>query len=143
MQKSGVADSVHFTGFGEDADLVHFYGACDLFVFPRPSTRDSACRFWKPWLPGAQWRAPILPAMPEVADGAAILFDPSSRIEEMSRAIRDILIDSELRDPAGAPGNAAGFGVQLAARSGARLEVYARVAGAQRKAPSAVRVRAS
>jgi glycosyltransferase involved in cell wall biosynthesis len=34
VQQSGVAERVHFTGFVEDDELVHFYGACDLFVFP-------------------------------------------------------------------------------------------------------------
>jgi glycosyltransferase involved in cell wall biosynthesis len=35
-------------------------------------------------------------ALPEVVDGAAILFDPYA-IDEMVRAIADILLDSELR----------------------------------------------
>jgi glycosyltransferase involved in cell wall biosynthesis len=35
-------------------------------------------------------------ALPEVVDGAAILFDPDS-IEEMGRAMADVLRDAELR----------------------------------------------
>ena len=35
-------------------------------------------------------------AMPEVANAAALLFNPEST-EEMTRAIRDIVLDSELR----------------------------------------------
>jgi alpha-1,3-rhamnosyl/mannosyltransferase len=35
-------------------------------------------------------------AVPEVADGAAILFDPRSRTD-IARSLRDVLIDAELR----------------------------------------------
>jgi glycosyltransferase involved in cell wall biosynthesis len=35
-------------------------------------------------------------ALPEVVDGAAIVFDPYS-VDEMVRAIADLLLDSELR----------------------------------------------
>jgi glycosyltransferase involved in cell wall biosynthesis len=35
-------------------------------------------------------------ALPEVVDGAAILFDPYA-IDEMVRAIADVLLDAELR----------------------------------------------
>ena len=35
-------------------------------------------------------------AMPEVADAAAILFDPNS-LEEITRAIRDLVLDQELK----------------------------------------------
>ena len=58
VMKSGIAERVHFTGFVEDEDLVHFYAACDLFVFRR-STKASACQFSKPWRAGARWRARI------------------------------------------------------------------------------------
>ena len=34
--------------------------------------------------------------MPEVADSAALLFDPES-VPEMARAMRDLLVDPELR----------------------------------------------
>ena len=34
VNRSPVRDRVHFAGFVEDADLVKFYGACDMFVFP-------------------------------------------------------------------------------------------------------------
>ena len=35
-------------------------------------------------------------ALPEVVDGAAILFDPY-RVDEIARAIADVLLDGELR----------------------------------------------
>jgi glycosyltransferase involved in cell wall biosynthesis len=34
VKRSAVADRVHFTGFVEDADLVHFYAAWHLFMLP-------------------------------------------------------------------------------------------------------------
>lgn len=93
--RSSVADRVHFTGFVEDPDLLHFYGACDLFVFPSfyegfglPILEAMAC--------GRAVACSSATAMPEVANAAGILFDPYS-IPEMSRAIGDVLLDNELR----------------------------------------------
>lgn len=95
VARSGIGDRVHFTGFVEDADLIHFYGACELFVFPSfyegfglpileamASARAVACSNTS--------------AMPEVADAAAILFEPGST-RQMARAMADVLLDSELR----------------------------------------------
>jgi alpha-1,3-rhamnosyl/mannosyltransferase len=66
--------------------------------------------------------------MPEVADGAAILFDPYS-ISEMVRAMADILLDSELRARLERLGmqRAAHFSWEHAASK--TLEVYYQVAG--------------
>jgi glycosyltransferase involved in cell wall biosynthesis len=128
VAKSGIGDRVHFTGFVEDEDLVHFYGACDLFVFPSfyegfglPILEAMAC--------GRAVTCSNLTAMPEVADGAAILFDPYS-ISEMVRAIADILLDSELRGRLERLGiqRAAHFSWEQAARR--TLDVYYEVAGA-------------
>ncbi len=95
VSSSSVADRVDFTGFVDDADLLHFYGACDLFVFPSfyegfglPILEAMAC--------GRAVTCSNLTAMPEVADGAGILFDPRS-VDEMARAMADVLRDSELR----------------------------------------------
>ena len=128
VAKSGIADRVHFTGFVDDEDLVHFYGACDLFVFPSfyegfglPILEAMAC--------GRAVACSNLTAMPEVADGAAILFDPHS-ISEMVRAIADVLLDSELRARLERLGiqRAAQFSWEQAARR--TLDVYYEVAGA-------------
>jgi glycosyltransferase involved in cell wall biosynthesis len=126
VAKSGIGDRVHFTGFVEDEDLVHFYGACDLFVFPSfyegfglPILEAMAC--------GRAVACSNLTAMPEVADGAAILFDPYS-ISEMVRAIADVLLDSELRARLERLGiqRAAHFSWEQAARR--TLDVYYEVA---------------
>ncbi len=146
VEKSGIAERVHFTGFVEDADLVQFYGACDLFVFPSfyegfglPILEAMACA-----------RAVVssnTTAMPEVADGAGILFDPDST-EQMTRALRDVLVDSELRVRLERLGSqrAAAFSWERAAER--TLEVYSRVAGAkragaERKLKAAVQTRVS
>ena len=125
---SGIADRVSFTGFIDDEDLVHFYGACDLLVFPSfyegfglPILEAMAC--------ARAVTCSNLTAMPEVADGAAILFDPHSSIE-IGRAISDVLLDSELRTRLERLGTqrAAQFSWEQAARR--TLEVYYDVAGA-------------
>ncbi len=140
---SSIASRVRFTGFVEDADLAHFYGACDLFVFPSfyegfglPILEAMAC--------GRAVACSNLTAMPEVADGAGILFDPHST-HEMVRAIADVLLDQELRTRLERLGiqRAAHFSWDQAARR--TLDVYYDVAGAVRgpKAPSVLKARAS
>jgi glycosyltransferase involved in cell wall biosynthesis len=89
------AGRIHFPGFVEDDELLQFYGAADLFLFPSyyegfglPILEAMAC--------GRAVACSNTSAMPEVADAAAILFDPLA-VEEMTRAMRDLLVDSELR----------------------------------------------
>jgi glycosyltransferase involved in cell wall biosynthesis len=129
VAKSPVADRVHFTGFVEDQDLVYFYGACDLFVFPSfyegfglPILEAMAC--------GRAVACSNVTAMPEVADGAGILFDPHSTTD-MAHAISDVLLDQELRARLERLGvqRAAQFSWELAARL--TLQVYYEVAGAE------------
>src|SRR4029077_14787033 len=71
-------------------------------------------------------------AMPEVADGAAILFNPHSRAE-MTRAMADLLRDSELRARMERLGQqrAAHFSWHQSART--TLEVYYDVAERNRQ----------
>jgi len=94
-KESGVGDRIRFLGFVTDQDLLHLYNACDLFVFPSfyegfglPIVEAMAC--------GRAVTCSNTSAMPEVADGAAILFDPHS-VPEMTRAMADLLRDAELR----------------------------------------------
>jgi glycosyltransferase involved in cell wall biosynthesis len=132
---------VHFTGFVEDADLVQFYGACDLFVFPSfyegfglPILEAMAC--------GRAVACSQLTAMPEVANGAGLLFDPGSR-REIARAMLDILLDTELRTRLERLGlqHAAGFSWEKSAVR--TLEVYYEVAGQRRRSDKALVARAS
>jgi glycosyltransferase involved in cell wall biosynthesis len=94
-RNSGVADRIQFLGFVPDTELVQLYNACELFTFPSfyegfglPILEAMAC--------GRAVACSNTTAMPEVADGAAILFDPYST-EETTRAMADLLLDSELR----------------------------------------------
>ena len=94
-RESGVADRIQFLGFVADGDLLHLYNACDLFVFPSfyegfglPALEAMAC--------GRAVACSSATALPEVVDSAAILFDPYS-VDEMVRAMADLLLDAELR----------------------------------------------
>jgi glycosyltransferase involved in cell wall biosynthesis len=141
VNRSPLRNRVHFTGFVEDADLVQFYGACDLFVFPSfyegfglPILEAMAC--------GRAVACSQLTAMPEVANGAGILFDPGSR-REIARAMLDILLDAELRTRLERLGlqHAAGFSWEKSAVR--TLEVYYEVAGQRRRSDKALVARAS
>ena len=84
-----------FCGFVSDGDLLQLYNACDLFVFPSfyegfglPALEAMAC--------GRAVACSSTTALPEVVDGAAILFDPYA-LDEMARAMADLLLDAELR----------------------------------------------
>ena len=94
-RESGVADRIRFLGFVSDSDLLQLYNACDVFAFPSfyegfglPPLEAMACA-----------RAVVCAhtsAMPEVVDGAALLFDPYD-VDEIARAMADLLLDAELR----------------------------------------------
>jgi len=138
--RSNIAGRVHFTGFVEDPDLLQFYGACDLFVFPSyyegfglPILEAMAC--------GRAVACSSATAMPEVADAAGILFDPYS-VPEMARAIGDVLLDEEMRVRLERLGTnrAASFTWERAAQR--TLDVYYEVAGVSKTVP-ALKVRAS
>ncbi len=136
-QKSQVADRIHFTGFVDDDELRRIYGACDLFVYPSfyegfglPILEAMAC--------GRAVACSNTSAMPEVADSAALLFDPSSQ-RDLVFAMRDLLLNPDLRQ------RMERLGVQRAATfswtsSAAKtLDLYYSVAGAASQAPAAVR----
>jgi glycosyltransferase involved in cell wall biosynthesis len=137
IERSAIKDRVHLTGFVDDRDLVQFYGACDLMVFPSfyegfglpileamASSRAVACS--------------NTTAMPEVANAAGILFDPDST-NEMMRAMADVLRSNDLRQRLERLGGkrASSFTWEKAARK--TLSVYADVAGAKEKLKTVVR----
>jgi glycosyltransferase involved in cell wall biosynthesis len=94
-KQSSVADRIHFTGFVSDEGLLRLYGACDVFAYPSfyegfglPILEAMAC--------GRAVACSNTSAMPEVADSAAILFNPNSN-DEIVLALRDLLLNAELR----------------------------------------------
>jgi glycosyltransferase involved in cell wall biosynthesis len=141
VERSSVRGRVHFTGFVEDTDLVHFYGACDLFAFPSfyegfglPILEAMAC--------GRAVVCSNTTAMPEVANACGILFDPHST-SEMARAISDVLLDQELRVRLERLGmhRASLFSWEKAAAR--TLDVYARVAGGRKAGGARKRTKAA
>jgi glycosyltransferase involved in cell wall biosynthesis len=94
-RESGMGSRIHFTGFVSDDDLLQLYNACECFAFPSfyegfgiPVLEAMAC--------GRAVICSNTSAIPEVADGAALLFNPENS-EQMIRALADVLKDSELR----------------------------------------------
>ena len=139
-RQSAVADRIHFTDSSKTPIWCSSTAAAILFVFPSfyegfglPILEAMAC--------GRAVASSNTTAMPEVADAAGLLFDPGST-EQMARAIRDILLDPELRIRLERLGShrASLFTWERAAER--TLEVYARVAGGKAKAMrAAVRTR--
>ena len=130
----GVADRIQFFGFVSDADLLQLYNACDRFVFPSfyegfglPALEAMAC--------GRAVVCSHTSALPEVVDGAAILFDPYA-LDEMVRAMADLLLDGELRVRMERLGiqRAAHFSWQKTAQR--TLEVFHEVVEKPRAAPA-------
>jgi glycosyltransferase involved in cell wall biosynthesis len=124
---SGVAGRIQFFGFVSDDDLLQLYNACDVMVFPSfyegfglPALEAMAC--------GRAVACSNTTALPEVVDSAAILFDPY-RIDEIARALADLLLDNELRARMERLGlqRAAHFSWQKTAEK--TLEVFREVAG--------------
>jgi glycosyltransferase involved in cell wall biosynthesis len=137
IELSSVKGRVHITGFVNDSDLVQFYGACDLFVFPSfyegfglPILEAMAC--------GRAVVCSNTTAMPEVANAAGILFDPASD-REMFRAMADVLLDSDLRQRLERLGanRAAQFSWEKSARM--TLDVYSSIVGARSNLKNVVR----
>src|SRR5437879_2087161 len=94
-RRSGVADRIRFLGFVSDDDLLQLYNACDLFCFPSfyegfglPVVEAMAC--------GAAVACSNTSAIPEVADGAALLFNPYNA-DEITRAMLDLILLPDLR----------------------------------------------
>jgi glycosyltransferase involved in cell wall biosynthesis len=139
---SGVGERIRFLGFVSDEDLLQLYNACDLLVFPTfyegfglPALEAMAC--------GRAVTCSNTSALPEVVDGAAIVFDPYSTWA-MVRAMADLLLSAELRARMERLGlqRAAHFSWQKTAQK--TLEVFAEVAergGISRRKTRAAAVR--
>jgi glycosyltransferase involved in cell wall biosynthesis len=136
-KNSRVADRIIYTGFVDDDELLQLYNACDMMVFPSfyegfglPILEAMAC--------GRAVACSNTSSMPEVANAAAILFDPEDR-SSVVRAMSDVLLDAELRT------RMERLGVQRASlftwqRTAQRtLDIYRQVAGANIRRPEPAR----
>jgi glycosyltransferase involved in cell wall biosynthesis len=130
-RQSRHAERIHFTDFVSDDDLLNLYNAAELFVYPSfyegfglPILEAQAC--------GCAVACSNTSAMPEVANSAALLFNPESR-EELVRAMRGLLMDGELRERMVRQGfkNIGRFSWEKAARQ--TLDVYYEVGGKPRR----------
>jgi glycosyltransferase involved in cell wall biosynthesis len=136
-KKSQVADRIHFTGFVDDEELRRLYGACDLFVYPSfyegfglPILEAMAC--------GRAVACSNTSAMPEVADSAALLFDPGSQ-RDLVFAMRDLLLNPELRQRMERLGVQRAATFSWASSAAKTLDIYYTVAGDRSQVSSAVR----
>jgi glycosyltransferase involved in cell wall biosynthesis len=133
-RESGMAERIHFTGFVADEELLQLYNACEFFVFPSfyegfglPLVEAMAC--------GRAVTCARTSAMPEVVDGAAILFDPYDE-HEIARAIVDLVADPELRARMERLGQQRATHYSWQRTAQRTLEVYYEVAGQSRPARS-------
>ncbi len=92
VDRHGLQQAVHFTGFVPDKDLVNLYMACEAFVLPSylegfglPAVEAMAC--------GAPVLASNVGSLPEVLDGAGELFDPDD-VAALVGCLKRILLDS-------------------------------------------------
>jgi len=96
IQALSLSEKVIFTGYISEKELVFFYNAADLFVYPSvyegfgiPPLEALAC--------GTPVVSSNISSMPEVIGGAGILVNPRD-IEEISKAILRVLTDRRLRE---------------------------------------------
>ncbi len=133
-EHSPAAERIHLTGFVSDEDLKWLYAACEIFVFPS-FYEGFGLPILEAMASGRAVACSNATAVPEVADACAILFDPSST-RDMTLAMRDLLIDAELRS------RIERLGVQRAASyswrstAGRTLEVYYEIAARKSAAKS-------
>lgn len=130
-RKSRASERIHFTGWVNDTDLHMLYGASDMIVFPS-FYEGFGLPILEAMASGRCVACSNTSAMPEVANATGILFDPSDR-GGMMRAMRDVLLDAQLRTRMERLGQqrASHFTWEATARK--TLDVYYDVAGESRR----------
>lgn len=129
-ERSPFRPRIHFLNFVDDAALPHLYNACDVFAFP--SWYEG---FGLPVLEAMACGAPVIcsntTAIPEVADSAALLFNPHQD-GHIALALRDLLLDAELRARMSRLGQQRAAKFRWDTAAARTLEVYYQVAGSPR-----------
>jgi glycosyltransferase involved in cell wall biosynthesis len=96
VERFGLNDRAHFTGFVPDADLAHLYRRA--YALAQPSLMEG---FGLPPVEAMACGTPVLSStagsLPEVVGEAGVYFDPTD-IKAMSRAIRSLLADPTERN---------------------------------------------
>jgi glycosyltransferase involved in cell wall biosynthesis len=102
IRRMRLENTVKFTGYVSQEDLIHLYNAAHLCVYP--SLYEG---FGLPILEAMACGTPVvtsnISSIPEVAGGAALLFDPSD-VHEMMEKINMVLARPELREHLSAQG---------------------------------------
>jgi glycosyltransferase involved in cell wall biosynthesis len=95
IERLGIKDRIHFTGWVSQDDLPAFYNLADLFVLP--SLHEG---FGIPLLEAMACGCPVLTATtgspPEVVGDAGYLVNPLE-VDDIARGIREVLSNTELR----------------------------------------------
>lgn len=131
VEHSAVRDRIYFTGWVSDEELRYFYAASEFLAFPSfyegfglPILEAMAC--------GRAVACANTSAMPEVANAAAILFDPYS-VSETARALSDLMLDSQLRTRMERLGLQRASSFSWARTAQTTLDVYYDVVGAKQR----------
>jgi glycosyltransferase involved in cell wall biosynthesis len=127
VDRLGLENCVHFTGYIAEQDLPAIYNGADLFVFP--SLYEG---FGLPVLEAMACGTPVVTSnkssLPEVAGDAAILIDPYD-VDALANAMHRILSDPDLAEEMAAKGmiRAREFSWERTARE--TIAVYEQVLG--------------
>jgi len=125
VRELGSQAEVIFTGYVPQDDLPLLYNAADLFVYPSlyegfglPSLEAMAC--------GTPVVASNTSSLPEVLGDAAILVDPYD-VQQLARAMRDVLFSGDLRREMAAKGLKRARQFSWAETARKTLEIYQEV----------------
>ncbi len=125
VDRSRLGDRLRTVGQVTDADLPGLYAGADVFAFP---SRHEG--FGLPVLEAMAQGTPVLasdiPALQEVAGGAAHLVPPAS-VDEWARALHELLDDDDARRRLAAAGRARAAGFSWERTVAATIAVYREV----------------
>ena len=117
--------NIIFTGWLSSDELKELYKKCECYVFP--SMMEG---FGLPGLEAMGMGAPVAAAratsLPEIYGKAAVYFDPTS-VEDMTSAIRQVIMDAKLRKDLVARGEKQFAKYSWKKMAGETLEIYRKV----------------